>query len=391
VGAFVTTDIVLAVGVLVVVGLGSFLFLRAYARRVEMRDADEADKVHSIRRASTFVSMLQPVVLIAILLGTGIGSGLGRALEGIGEAAPIVAAVVLVAAYLVLVALSYAAIHHSYARIRGLSLSAGRGAGRALRWMLLVLIPMTLWIVIRTSLPEDTHPLLWIGVWIGFLLLVTGAMPLLVVVLLPGRDAGSELRRRVDDLAGRLGIRIGGVRVLEGRAEKHANALVAGFLPRFRYVFVTDHLLDRFRADELDAVLVHELAHAKQHHLLIKVFAWIGMVFLISLPALLFGGGGGDDGEPGGIATVLVFLFPILIVFGLLMIQGAIGIALEKRADDLAVRETGADATARALDRLAEENAAKRRTGRIWNLLNQHPGIEQRIRRLRRTPEVKAA
>ncbi|MGH3319977.1 MAG: M48 family metalloprotease [Streptosporangiaceae bacterium] len=58
------------------------------------------------------------------------------------------------------------------------------------------------------------------------------------------------------------------VRVIRTYPDKAANAAFAGVWPGPRYVFVTDYLLDSFSADEIDAVLTHEIAHGTQHHVL---------------------------------------------------------------------------------------------------------------------------
>jgi Zn-dependent protease with chaperone function len=85
------------------------------------------------------------------------------------------------------------------------------------------------------------------------------------------------------------------------------------------------------------------------------------------------------DIDPGPVVfVILLFLFPA----SLFLIQGALGVALERRADDYAARAIGPDPTKRALERLAEVNMVKRRTGRLWNLLAQHPGLDARVKRL---------
>jgi Zn-dependent protease with chaperone function len=52
------------------------------------------------------------------------------------------------------------------------------------------------------------------------------------------------------------------------------------------------------------------------------------------------------------------------------------------QADDYAASVVGADEMRRALEKLAEINMMKLRTGRFWNIMSQHPGMEQRIQRL---------
>ncbi len=53
------------------------------------------------------------------------------------------------------------------------------------------------------------------------------------------------------------------------------NALIAGLVPRARYVVFTDRLLEELPPDELDAVLGHEIGHAKHMHI------WLYALFLL--------------------------------------------------------------------------------------------------------------
>ncbi len=66
-----------------------------------------------------------------------------------------------------------------------------------------------------------------------------------------------------------------------------------------------------------------------------------------------------------------------------LLVHGGLGILLEHGADDYPAQAVGLDPMVRALEKLADLNLIKRRTGAVWNLLTKHSGIEQRADRLR--------
>jgi hypothetical protein len=63
-----------------------------------------------------------------------------------------------------------------------------------------------------------------------------------------------------------------------------ANAMIVGLVPRVRYVVFTDRILEEMPADELDAVLGHEIGHAKHGHI------WLYMVFLVLSISVLAAG-----------------------------------------------------------------------------------------------------
>lgn len=54
-----------------------------------------------------------------------------------------------------------------------------------------------------------------------------------------------------------------------------ANAAVVGFVPRLRYVYLSDRLLSLMDEDELEAVLLHEAAHVRRRHLLPRLLMLI--------------------------------------------------------------------------------------------------------------------
>jgi Zn-dependent protease with chaperone function len=177
------------------------------------------------------------------------------------------------------------------------------------------------------------------------------------------------------------------IKTLETRSDKAANALVIGLVGRGRYVILTDYLIDRFAEDEVDAVVAHELGHARKHHLLLKLGAWFATLLVLgALNVAIIALGGEVD------PVWFVHRFPIGLLVGLLITQGVLGLVLERRADRFGAELVGKDAMVRALERLAEANMAKRRTGFLWNLLTQHPGIERRVKDLRSsvTPDPNA-
>jgi Zn-dependent protease with chaperone function len=65
--------------------------------------------------------------------------------------------------------------------------------------------------------------------------------------------------------------------IFEGRM---MTAGIMGIVPRYRYILVTDSLLEALSADELKAVLAHEMGHARYRHLLFYVLFFVGFMAL---------------------------------------------------------------------------------------------------------------
>lgn len=61
------------------------------------------------------------------------------------------------------------------------------------------------------------------------------------------------------------------------------NGALIGVLPRFRYILLTDALIDRLPASQLEAVMAHEIAHARRHHLPWLLGAMIAVVTIASV------------------------------------------------------------------------------------------------------------
>jgi STE24 endopeptidase len=63
-----------------------------------------------------------------------------------------------------------------------------------------------------------------------------------------------------------------------------ANAMVAGILPRPRYVLMTDKLISELTAEELEAVLGHEIGHVWHRHLILyALFIGLSLAVLTGL------------------------------------------------------------------------------------------------------------
>jgi hypothetical protein len=62
-----------------------------------------------------------------------------------------------------------------------------------------------------------------------------------------------------------------------------ANAAMSGFLPRLRYLFVSDELLRRMGPEELRAMTAHEAAHCRHGHLTRLALSLVGPFVALSL------------------------------------------------------------------------------------------------------------
>jgi Zn-dependent protease with chaperone function len=68
--------------------------------------------------------------------------------------------------------------------------------------------------------------------------------------------------------------------LFEGRM---LTAGIMGIVGRFRYLLVTSTLLEMLTDEELEAVFLHEIGHAKKHHLQLYLFFFLGFSFIAML------------------------------------------------------------------------------------------------------------
>lgn len=93
-----------------------------------------------------------------------------------------------------------------------------------------------------------------------------------------------ELKDRLRVLMARSGVKARAILVWGGRGSGMLNACVLGPWSRFRYVLISPLLADELSLDETEAVLGHELGHARYGHL---TFYFIVILFMAMLIAPL--------------------------------------------------------------------------------------------------------
>lgn len=127
----------------------------------------------------------------------------------------------------------------------------------------------------------------WLWVWlafVGFNLLMLLIYPTFIAPLfnkfMPLDD--EELKQKINNLINRCGFQSRGVFVMDGsKRSAHGNAYFTGIGKSKRIVFF-DTLIKQLNAEEIEAVLAHELGHFKHKHVLKQ----IGVSFSLALLAL---------------------------------------------------------------------------------------------------------
>jgi Zn-dependent protease with chaperone function len=189
-----------------------------------------------------------------------------------------------------------------------------------------------------------------------------------------------ELRDRILTLCRESRLRVRDVKVLKGKRIKTGNAMIAGVLPGTKYIFLTDYLIEHMDDDEVLAVVAHEIGHGKKHHLLIKLLVPLAAVVPMAVAITVLASANLANTT---MLLVIAGAMPLVLIGALLLLNGVVGLRMEKAADDYACDTVGCEPMIGALEKLADMNMAKRDTGRMFNLLTQHPNIEDRIARLR--------
>jgi STE24 endopeptidase len=372
--------------VLVAVNIAAIRLVRTRAHGIEESSADTPDKVHRLQRLS--LSVLGAMVAAMTLVGGGAGVA-AAAMHKAHHSAGLVLAVGLPFVF-ILFAVSMrfmtSAIRTALARVRDVPRKAP-GRRRRLVASLLVMLCYLAILAVGTALVPGrgtAHAIGMAAVYVVALLVLSAVIMPLVLVRILTVELSGERAARLRELADEVGVRVRGFRVLKSRAQKIANAAQFGIVPGFRYVLLTDYLLDNFDERETDAVVAHELGHARRHHILVKLGVVLAVWAVLETIGVLLG----SSLKHGAGAFVAIPIF-LAIPIGMVIGQGLVGIRLEQAADDLAAQVVGADALYSALEKLGKLNDTKRNTGRGWSIITQHPGLQARLDRLRsrsRTP-----
>jgi STE24 endopeptidase len=193
------------------------------------------------------------------------------------------------------------------------------------------------------------------------------------------------LLARLLALARRVGVPVTGVFVVDqSRKSRTANAAVTG-LGRTRRILLFDTLLDQFTAEEIEAVLAHELAHQLHGDIrrgLLVQGALTLVTFWIADRALRWGAGWLGLAGPADIAGLPLFgLILVLVSLAALPLVNGWSRRVEWQADRFAL-ETIPDPRAfiGSMERLATLNLAEREPHRLEEFfLYSHPAIARRI------------
>lgn len=201
-----------------------------------------------------------------------------------------------------------------------------------------------------------------------------------------------EIKTRLLALAGRVGVPVTGVWVVDqSRKSRTANAAVTG-LGRTRRILLFDTLLHEFTPDEVEAVVAHELAHQLHGDIrrgLLVQGALTLVTFWVADGALRVGAGLLGLEGPADIAGLPLFGLVLLgVSLGALPVANGWSRHVERQADQFAL-ETIPDPGPfiGAMARLAVLNLAERNPHRLEELfLYSHPAIGRRIAHARQFP-----
>ena len=235
----------------------------------------------------------------------------------------------------------------------------------------------------------------WTATWwiisatafIAFFVLLANLAPVLLFPIFfkfkPVED--KSLTERLLELSRRAGTRVRGVFEWKlSEKSKKANAALVG-LGNTRRIILSDTLLEKFNAEEVEAVLAHEFGHHVRHHVFRMIIVqalstYIGF-YLANACLLKWGPSLGFKGVADFANLPLLILVSMALSLILLPCVNSHSRWLERQADDYALKTIPIkSAFITSMEKLAEINLAERQPSAwIEFIFHSHPSIEKRI------------
>ncbi|MFT0850937.1 M48 family metallopeptidase [Achromobacter sp. F4_2707] len=233
------------------------------------------------------------------------------------------------------------------------------------------------------------------GIWVVFNFLLIWLFPTVIAPMFNKFTPldNPDISDRIERLMERGGFSVDGLFVMDGsKRSAHGNAYFTGFGKSRRIVFF-DTLLSRLNADEIEAVLAHELGHFKHRHIIRRMVLSFGfaLVFFLVLAWLStqvwFYEGLGVTPQLGrandALALVLFFLAMPVFTFWLTPLTAWLSRRDEYQADRYAAGQSSRQALVSALVKLYDDNAATLTPDPLHSAFyDSHPPATQRIEHL---------
>ncbi len=233
------------------------------------------------------------------------------------------------------------------------------------------------------------------GCWMGFNLLLLVIYPTFIAPLFnqfkPLDD--ESLKARVTALMQRCGFSAKGLFVMDGsKRSAHANAYFTGFGTAKRVVFY-DTLLAKLSADEVDAVLAHELGHFKHKHIIKRIaslfamsLAGFALLGWLSVQTWFYTGLGvvPNMTAPNDALALLLFMLAVpTFTFFVSPLFAQLSRRHEFEADAYAVAQTSGRDLSTALLKLYEDNASTLTPDPVFvKFYYSHPPASERLARM---------
>ncbi|MGP1718398.1 MAG: M48 family metallopeptidase [Methylophilus sp.] len=231
---------------------------------------------------------------------------------------------------------------------------------------------------------------LWL-IWSVFNLFMLAVYPIWIAPLFnkftPMED--QNLKARIEALMQKCGFASQGLFVMDGSTRSgHGNAYFTGFGKNKRVVFF-DTLLEKLNADEIEAVLAHELGHFKHKHVIKRIIMMFGLSLLgLALLGFLmkqdwFYQGLGVAQASNHMALLLFMLVSPAFMFILRPLLAAYSRTNEFEADQYASQQSRPQFLIDALVKLYRDNASTLTPDPLHSAFyDSHPPASLRIAKL---------
>lgn len=226
----------------------------------------------------------------------------------------------------------------------------------------LPILALILWIMINQ---ENWWIMAW-AVVTAFQLIMIWAYPTVIAPLFNKFTAleDGEVKEKVEQLLKRTGFESKGLFVMDAsKRSGHGNAYFTGFGKNKRIVFF-DTLLENLSANEIEAVLAHELGHFKRKHIvkmltrsILFSLAGFFVLNLLSTSPMFYLGHGVQTMAPH-VTLLLFMLVSGIYTFFLTPIFSWMSRKHEFEADEFAAQYSSASDLITALVKLYKENAS---------------------------------